>query len=121
MVEQGPFKAEVKGSSPFGLTILKKENKMRKIAKKILKMTDKEIKINFCKIMKKIMNKGGAESLINDDNGHWAIVGCGVQNVTSGDLPIETHTTFFIEQSEFSKTIPGALRIWAESFLKEDF
>lgn len=56
---------------------------------------------------------GGCPALLNDDMGHWAIGGSGMQQIAA-EGPIDMTTTFFIEKGEWSETIRGALQIWAK-------
>ena len=81
--------------------------------KSIPEMSNEEINRDFCSIMQNMMKHGSCASLINDDSGHWAISGNGIQNVEVGDGPINLDTTFFLEAKEFADTIPEALRMWA--------
>jgi len=47
--------------------------------------------------------------LINDDNGHWAISGDGVQNVPMSDEPVDIDTTFFIAADDWFETAREAI------------
>ena len=90
-----------------------------KLERQIVGYSDDEIKANFCDIMQTMMKHGSCNCLINDDNGHWAIAEEGEQSVSYGKVPMDLSTSFYIEAKRFSKTIPRALRIWAEEMLKE--
>ena len=47
--------------------------------------------------------------LINDDNGHWALVFDGWQNVPMGDSAVDIASTFFIEANLWRGTIREAI------------
>lgn len=47
--------------------------------------------------------------LISDDNGHWACVTNGMQNVPDGDEPQEIWTTFIVEADEWFDSIREAI------------
>lgn len=47
--------------------------------------------------------------LINDDNGHWAFVGSGFQNVPMGKKAQDISTTFFIEKKDWKPSIRKAI------------
>jgi hypothetical protein len=72
----------------------------------------------FCDYMQQIMEIGGGESLVQDDNGHWAIAGDGVQNIVAGKKPSDLQTSFSIKAGDFSDTIGGALVKWARNVVK---
>jgi hypothetical protein len=50
-----------------------------------------------------------AYSLINDDNGHWACVSDGMQNVPMDTEACDIQTTFFIEKDQWQNTIREAI------------
>jgi hypothetical protein len=89
-----------------------KPNMIEQICKRILEMTDEEINDNFVSIMQELMENGSAASLINNDDGKWAIGDEGEQNIPEENDPLSTH--FFIAAKDFSNTIAGALRKYAE-------
>lgn len=78
----------------------------------------KQLRQRFCDHMQAIMKMGGAESLINDDNGHWAVVADGIQCAIAGRKAVDVTTSFFVEAKDFSNTIEGALLKWAKDVLK---
>lgn len=46
--------------------------------------------------------------LISDDCGHWAVSGTGFQNIPENP-PGDVQTTFFIEKSEWRKSVREAI------------
>lgn len=52
---------------------------------------------------------GGCPGIINDDNGHWAVTGDGLQNVVCGDEPSDVQTTFYVQAKNWRKTIREAI------------
>ena len=46
--------------------------------------------------------------LINDDDGHWALVWDGMQDVVTG--PADLQTTFFIEKDKWHDTVREAIQ-----------
>ena len=89
---------------------MKNKDTFESIADSILKTKTNlgmaEIERSFCHYMQRIMNIGGAHSLINDDDGHWAIAADG------------NHTSFIIEKKYFANSIGGALVKWANEMFK---
>lgn len=49
-------------------------------------------------------------ALVSDDNGHWACVTDGMQNVPDGDEPQEIWTTFMIEAHEWFGSVWQAIQ-----------
>lgn len=60
--------------------------------------------------------EGIGAGLINDDNGHWAVAFDGFQNITAGEGPIDTQTTFFIEKKDWKDTAREAIDSRMEEF-----
>jgi hypothetical protein len=48
--------------------------------------------------------------LINDDNGHWAVSGSGMQNCPMGDEPEDIQTTFFVEAGKWKNSVREAIQ-----------
>ena len=59
--------------------------------------------------LEKIVNEGSCPALVNDDNGHWALVFDGTQNVVSGDQPQDVATSFWIETHQWRNTAREAI------------
>lgn len=57
-----------------------------------------------------------AFSLINDDNGHWACVSDGIQNVPMDDETCDIQTTFFIEKDRWKGSIREAIDYAIEQY-----
>ena len=60
-------------------------------------------------ILEQLSKLGHCPCLINDDNGHWAISGEGMQNVVYGDEMQDVESHFYIEAEMFQNTIKEAL------------
>lgn len=60
------------------------------------------------------VDRGDCPGIINDDNGHWAVSGTGIQNVVTGK-PKDVQTTFFVKAKEWRTTIREAI----EAYLNE--
>jgi len=58
---------------------------------------------------------GACIGLINDDNGHWAVSGSGVQNCPHGRDPEDIDTTFFVFKGEWRNTVREAITAAIES------
>lgn len=52
---------------------------------------------------------GSCPGLINDDNGHWALVFDGFQSVACGSKPVDVQTTFFVKAKDWRPTIRKAI------------
>jgi len=55
--------------------------------------------------------------LIDDDNGHVALVFDGAQNVPMGDDPEDIATTFFIEKDKWRSNLRSAIDAWIDGKL----
>jgi hypothetical protein len=62
-----------------------------------------------------LVNRGCCPGIINDDNGHWAVTGDGMQNVVCGDEPQDVQTTFFVEAAQWRKTIREAIEVFVNA------
>jgi hypothetical protein len=90
---------------------------------------DPNVERNFCYYMQMFMDDGSSASLINDDFGHWAVDGSGIQNCPDSNedfdkekeewKSFEVSTSFYIEKEKFSNSIGGALKIYAQRILDE--
>jgi len=57
------------------------------------------------------LEKQPGYGLINDDFGHWAVSGDGMQNVPKDvSIPNDIQTTFFIEAKDWYPTIREAIK-----------
>ena len=59
--------------------------------------------------LEKITEDGACPAVVNDDNGHWAVVFNGFQNVPDGDGPQDIQTTFFIKAGQWFDSIRDAI------------
>lgn len=66
--------------------------------------------------LEELVERGACPGIINDDNGHWAVAGDGVQNVPWGDGPVDISTSFFVEAGRWKNTIREAI----DDFLDDD-
>jgi hypothetical protein len=48
-------------------------------------------------------------AVVNDDNGHWACVRDGVQNVPMGDDTEDIQTVFFIKKEDWKLSVRDAI------------
>ena len=87
----------------------------KKFYQKILSDPDPER--NFCVYMQALMESGSCASLVNDDNGHWAIADDGIQNLPTSDATFDLSSTFIISKDDFASSIGEALRIYARKCL----
>ena len=55
---------------------------------------------------------GYSPNLLHDDNGHWAVVFDGFQNVPMEDDPGDITTTFFVRAEHWKESIYDAL-VWS--------
>lgn len=55
------------------------------------------------------LEKNFGIALLDDDNGHWAISGSGMQNVPDGDLPQDIWTSFHVRPDEWTETVRAAI------------
>lgn len=58
--------------------------------------------------------------LISDDNGHWAVSGCGMQNVPFGNSPCDIETSFVVEAHEWKDTVREAINAYITEY-DEDY
>lgn len=53
--------------------------------------------------------EGGCPALVNDDNGHWAVVEDGMQSLPDGPDPQFISTSFLIEAEQWHDSVRGAI------------
>lgn len=75
--------------------------------------------INFLAEMKALMSIGHANSLINDDNGHWAVVSDGTQSVC-WDGPCDAEFGYFIEKDKWRDSPEEALERYLSDCFDDD-
>lgn len=80
----------------------KLENKL------LLDKDDMELDLTDTELLNAIENMHGY-SLVSDDNGHWALVCDGIQNVPMSDDPEDIQTTFWIEAHCFKPSVREAI------------
>ena len=56
-----------------------------------------------------LAKEGFCPNLLNDDNGHWALVFDGFQSVPFGDDPEDISTTFFVFKDQWKDTVREAI------------
>lgn len=71
--------------------------------------------LTFEFIIEQLSNLGYAPNLLFDDNGNWAVVTQGFQNLVYGDEPEDVHTTFFVHAEQWKPTPREALRHYLEN------
>lgn len=70
-------------------------------------------------LLDKLVEGGYCPALIYDDNGHWALVSDGMQNVPLGDSPEDIAATFFVEAKDWHETPQVAIFEAAFATLEE--
>lgn len=71
------------------------------------KLTKKEISIE--EALENLSEIGYCPNLLNDDNGHWAVVFDGFQSMPIGDAPDDVALTCFVEAKDWKDSIYDAL------------
>lgn len=71
--------------------------------------------VDFEFIMYHLSRLGQCPNLLNDDNGHWAVSGDGLQNVVYGDELQDVETHFMVEAKDWKNSPREALL----NYLKE--
>lgn len=66
--------------------------------------------------LEKLVNQGDCPGIINDDKGHWAVSGCGMQSIQPGPGPDDVDTSFYVEADSWKPTIREAI----EAYLDQD-
>jgi hypothetical protein len=61
-------------------------------------------------ILETLIRFGKSPNVIYDDNGLFAVTGCGFQPVVTGKQKIEGAITVFVEKKQWKKTVREALR-----------
>ena len=69
--------------------------------------------------LQEITNLGGCPGVINDDNGHWAVTGDGIQSIACGEDPVDVNTTFFVQASQWKKTVREAINAYVDEYFSE--
>ena len=119
------YQEEITSMSKFRYTLIKKQNEetstpaevkqIDNLAKEILRYINVYFEnLYFDFIMDELANLGQCPNLINDDNGHWAVVCTGFQNVPKGEEPDDIETHFYIEANEWKETPREALKYYLE-------
>jgi hypothetical protein len=84
-----------------------------------MKRTDTEL----LDLLEAKSQEGWCPCLVNDDAGHWAVVGDGMQNVPI-NAPCDIQTTFFVKAHQWKNSVREALEAFAQacsSYGGEDF
>lgn len=58
--------------------------------------------------------EGACPGAIFDDDGHWAVVDDGIQEVFSSEGPHELHTTFFVPVNKWKGTLRAAINAYLD-------
>jgi hypothetical protein len=67
-----------------------------------------ELFMNVCRL-EQLADQGYCPNLLNDDNGHWALVFDGFQQVPEGKEPQDIETSFFVIKEFWKPTIQEAI------------
>lgn len=73
--------------------------------------------ISFIEALQELSEFGFCPNLLNDDNGHWAVVYDGFQTLAYGDEPCDVQSSFYVEKKFWKDNIYDALIV---SFEEED-
>lgn len=65
-------------------------------------------------------NQGACWALLNDDNGHWAVSGIGMQNLPLDDEPCDISTNFFVYAAMWRNSVREAIDAAREDYEKSD-
>lgn len=66
------------------------------------------------------LEQQGGFALISDDDGHWAVTCTDMQNVPSGDEPVDIMTSLFVEAGEWFPSIREAIDAAVVEEAKDD-
>jgi hypothetical protein len=77
-----------------------------------IKQKVEERELNCEKAFESLAEIGHCPNLLNDDNGHWAVIFDGFQTAPIGNEPQGIMTSFFIEEEDWKDSIYEAL-VWA--------
>jgi hypothetical protein len=69
--------------------------------------------------MEKMADEGLCPAIVNDDNGHWAMVFDGTQNVPEGDGPQDIATSFWVKADQWKPTFREAMDAGIAEFRQE--
>jgi hypothetical protein len=56
-----------------------------------------------------LVAKGDCPGIINDDNGHWAVSGTGMQSISAAPHPADVSTAFFVPAGAWHDSIRKAI------------
>jgi len=83
-------------------------------------LTENVETLPFDFILHHLSRLGFAIAVINDDNGHWAVVADGYQSISDGDDPVDVDTHFWISARHWKSTLREALKFFLEDDDDED-
>lgn len=63
-----------------------------------------------------LVAQGDCPGIINDDNGHWAVSGSGMQSISAGPHPSDVSTAFFVPAGSWRESIRKAI----DAYLDEE-
>lgn len=66
--------------------------------------------------LEKLVNRGDCPGVINDDKGHWAVSGSGMQSIQPGPGPDDCQTAFYIEAADWKPTIREAIEAYLDAY-----
>lgn len=64
--------------------------------------------------LEKLVNRGDCPGIINDDKGHWAVSGSGMQSIQPGPGPDDVDTSFHVQVTEWKPTIREAIEAYRD-------
>ena len=64
-----------------------------------------------------LTKQGGCPGIINDDNGHWAVSGTGMQNCVAGEAGQDVSTSFYVGAAEWKNSVREAIDAYLVEYL----
>lgn len=59
--------------------------------------------------LERLVAQGDCPGIINDDKGHWAVTGVGMQSIQPGPGPDDVETSFFVEAGQWRNSLREAI------------
>lgn len=71
-------------------------------------------------MMEKMADQGLAPAILNDDNGHWAMVFEGTATISGSDDPSDWSGAFVVEAKQWKSTFREAIDAGIAEFTKDE-
>ena len=62
-----------------------------------------------------LVDKGECPAVLNDDNGHWAVSGTGMQTICSDGGPYDIKTSFYVAKDQWKPSIRDAINTYLDA------